>query len=63
MEQLASNRKTIEAELNELLKLCKWDRNEWYMTMETSKRTREKFKKLIQKYTVSFSSQSATQLL
>ncbi|PWA97505.1 hypothetical protein CTI12_AA028730 [Artemisia annua] len=51
MEQLASNRKTIEAELNELLKLCKWDRNEWYMTMETSKRTREKFKKLIQKYT------------
>nr|GEU87507.1 midasin isoform X1 [Tanacetum cinerariifolium] len=51
MEQLASNRKTIEAELSELLKLCKWDRNEWYMTMETSKRTREKFKKLIQKYT------------
>ncbi|PWA84775.1 ATPase [Artemisia annua] len=51
MEQLASNRKTIEAELNELLKLCKWNRNEWYMTVETSKRTCEKFKKLIQKYT------------
>ncbi|KAI3759776.1 hypothetical protein L6452_07827 [Arctium lappa] len=51
LEQLASNRKSIEAELNELLKLCRWERNEWYMTMETSKRTREKFKKLIQKYT------------
>ncbi|KAJ9568543.1 hypothetical protein OSB04_004509 [Centaurea solstitialis] len=51
LERLASNRKSIEAELNELLKLCKWERNEWFMTMETSKRTREKFKKLIQKYT------------
>ncbi|KAJ0755641.1 putative von Willebrand factor, type A, AAA+ ATPase domain, midasin, midasin, AAA lid domain 7 [Helianthus annuus] len=51
MEQLASNRKNIVEELKELLKLCKWERNEWYMTMETSKRTREKFKKLIQKYT------------
>ncbi|XP_076884991.1 midasin-like [Bidens hawaiensis] len=51
LEQLASNRKSIEGELKELLKLCKWERNEWYMTMETSKRTREKFKKLIQKYT------------
>ncbi|KAI3727341.1 hypothetical protein L1987_67154 [Smallanthus sonchifolius] len=51
LEQLTSNRKRIEGELKELLKLCKWERNEWYMTMETSKRTREKFKKLIQKYT------------
>ncbi|KAK1434225.1 hypothetical protein QVD17_11144 [Tagetes erecta] len=51
MEQTESNRKNIEGELKELLKLCKWERNEWYMTMETSKRTREKFKKLIQKYT------------
>ncbi|KAK9066170.1 hypothetical protein SSX86_013491 [Deinandra increscens subsp. villosa] len=51
LEQSASNRKNIEGELKELLKLCKWERNEWYMTMETSKRTRDKFKKLIQKYT------------
>ncbi|KAD4889375.1 hypothetical protein E3N88_21448 [Mikania micrantha] len=51
LEQLASNRKNIEGELKELLKLCKWEHSEWFMTMETSKRTREKFKKLIQKYT------------
>ncbi|KAI3766421.1 hypothetical protein L2E82_16478 [Cichorium intybus] len=51
LERLASNRKTIQTELNELMKLCKWERNEWFMTMETSKRTREKFKKLIHKYT------------
>ncbi|KAL4583665.1 hypothetical protein LXL04_008247 [Taraxacum kok-saghyz] len=51
MERLSSNRKSIQVELNELMKLCKWERNEWFMTMETSKRTREKFKKLIQKYT------------
>ncbi|XP_023760194.1 midasin [Lactuca sativa] len=51
LERLADNRKSIQVELNELMKLCKWERNEWFMTMETSKRTREKFKKLIQKYT------------
>ncbi|KAI7735787.1 hypothetical protein M8C21_000549, partial [Ambrosia artemisiifolia] len=51
LEQSASNRKNIEGELKEVLKLCKWERNEWYMTMEASKRTRGKFEKLIQKYT------------
>ncbi|CAH1441136.1 unnamed protein product [Lactuca virosa] len=50
LQRLADNRKSNQVELNELMKLCKWERNEWFMTMETSKWTREKFKKLIQKY-------------
>nr|XP_043616414.1 midasin-like [Erigeron canadensis] len=48
LEQLASHRKSVEGEMKDLLKLCKWERTE---TMESSKRMREKFKKLIQKYT------------
>ncbi|XP_042752629.1 midasin [Lactuca sativa] len=50
LERLADNRNSIQVELNELMKLCKWERNEWFMTMETSKWTRENFKKLIHKY-------------
>ncbi|XP_071712181.1 midasin isoform X2 [Rutidosis leptorrhynchoides] len=44
LEKLASNRKNIDGELKELKNSRKWD-------METSKKTREKFKKLILKYT------------
>ncbi|KAK9063930.1 hypothetical protein SSX86_017802 [Deinandra increscens subsp. villosa] len=51
LEQLASNRKNIEGEVKELLKLCKWEANDWSRAMESSKGKREKFKKLIQKYT------------
>nr|KAJ0215918.1 hypothetical protein LSAT_V11C300150310 [Lactuca sativa] len=52
LERLADNRKSILVESNELMKLWKWEHNEWFMTMETSKRSREKSKQLIQNYIV-----------
>lgn len=53
MEQLDLNRKNVEAELKEVLKLCRWERPDNYLSNETTKRTRQKVKKLIQKFTVS----------
>lgn len=53
MEQLDLNRKNVEAELKEVLKLCRWERPVNYLSIETTKRTRQKVKKLIQKFTVS----------
>ncbi|CAH2065804.1 unnamed protein product [Thlaspi arvense] len=51
MEQLDLNRKNVEAELKEVLKLCRWERPDNYLLIETTKRTRQKVKKLIQKFT------------
>ncbi|EOA33965.1 hypothetical protein CARUB_v10021460mg [Capsella rubella] len=51
MEQLDLNRKNVEAELKEVLKLCRWDRPDNYLSNETTKRTRQKVKKLIEKFT------------
>ncbi|KAL1208785.1 Midasin [Cardamine amara subsp. amara] len=51
MEQLDSNRKNVEAELKEVVKLCRWERPDNYLSIETAKRTRQKVKKLIQKFT------------
>ena len=53
LEHINTNRKNIEMELKELLKLCQWERSEIYLSMENSKRTQQKLRKLIQKYTVS----------
>ncbi|PKI73659.1 hypothetical protein CRG98_005900 [Punica granatum] len=47
MEYMETNRKSTEKEIRELLKLCKWER---LMSMENSKRIRQKLRKLIQKY-------------
>nr|XP_017246046.1 PREDICTED: midasin isoform X2 [Daucus carota subsp. sativus] len=46
-----TSRKSIESELKELLKLCRWERSDTHLTMELSKRTRQKVMKIIQKYT------------
>ncbi|XP_010470609.1 PREDICTED: midasin-like isoform X2 [Camelina sativa] len=51
MEQLELNRKNVEAELKEVLKLCRWERPDNYLFNETTKRTRQKVKKLIGKFT------------
>ncbi|CAK9179916.1 unnamed protein product [Ilex paraguariensis] len=53
LEHIEGNRRRIEMELKEFLKLCRWEHSESYLTMENSKRTRKKFRKIIQKYTVS----------
>ncbi|EOA33535.1 hypothetical protein CARUB_v10019643mg [Capsella rubella] len=51
MEQLELNRRNVEAELKEVLKLCRWERPDNYLSNETTKRTRQKIKKLVQKFT------------
>ncbi|VVB16033.1 unnamed protein product [Arabis nemorensis] len=51
MEQLDMNRKNVEAELKEVLKLCRWERPDNYLSIESTRRTRQKVKKLIQKFT------------
>lgn len=53
LERIEASRRNIETELKDVLKLCRWDRVEIHWTAETSKRTRQKLKKIIQKYTVS----------
>ncbi|KAG7997478.1 hypothetical protein I3843_01G213100 [Carya illinoinensis] len=51
LEHIKANRRSIEVELKELLKLCGWEHSESLVSIENSKRTRHKLKKLIQKYT------------
>lgn len=53
LEHIKANRRNIEVELKELLKLCGWERSESLLSIENSRRTRHKLKKLIHKYTVS----------
>ncbi|XP_059279886.1 midasin isoform X2 [Lycium ferocissimum] len=51
LEHIGTNRKKIEAEVNELVKLCRWERLEDYLSIESSRRTRQKLRKIMQKYT------------
>ncbi|CAL5443785.1 unnamed protein product [Camellia sinensis] len=51
LEHIEDKRRSIEKELKELLKLCRWELPESYVSIESSKRTRQKLRKLIQKYT------------
>jgi hypothetical protein len=53
LEHIKANRRNIEVELKELLKLCGWEHSESLVSIENSKRTQHKLRKLIQKYTVS----------
>ncbi|XP_057977825.1 midasin isoform X2 [Malania oleifera] len=50
LDHIETNRRNIETELKEFLKLCHWERSENYLSMENVKRTRQKLRKLIQKY-------------
>ncbi|KAK4348719.1 hypothetical protein RND71_031474 [Anisodus tanguticus] len=51
LEHIGTNRRKIEAEVNELVKLCRWERLEDYLSIESSRRTRQKLRKIMQKYT------------
>ncbi|KAE8674161.1 Mitochondrial substrate carrier family protein [Hibiscus syriacus] len=53
MEFIETNRKKIETELKDLLKLCRWDRFESQSSFDNLKKPRQKIQKLIQKYSVS----------
>nr|AMP82937.1 acidic leucine-rich nuclear phosphoprotein 32-related protein 1 [Catalpa bungei] len=50
-EHIGANRRSIEKELKELLKLCRWDRIDNYFAVENLKRTRLKLRKIVKKYT------------
>ncbi|KAL1551716.1 midasin-like isoform X1 [Salvia divinorum] len=51
LDHIDENRKSIEKELNELLKLCRWDRVDNHLAIENFKRTRLKLRKIVKKYT------------
>ncbi|XP_040935632.1 midasin isoform X2 [Gossypium hirsutum] len=50
MELIEANRKRIETELKDLLKLCRWDRFENQLSFDHLRKPRQKIQKLIQKY-------------
>ncbi|XP_022152480.1 midasin isoform X2 [Momordica charantia] len=50
LEHIEGCRKKIEMELKELQKLCRWERVESYCSLEKSRRSRLKLRKLIKKY-------------
>ncbi|KAK9131363.1 hypothetical protein Sjap_011850 [Stephania japonica] len=50
MEHIEANKRKIATELKELVKLCRWERSDSFLLIETSKRTRQKLRKLIQKF-------------
>lgn len=50
IEHIGTTRRNIEAEVKDVLKLCRWER---LMPIDNLKRIRQKIRKLVQKYTVS----------
>lgn len=53
LEYMEASRSSIEMEIKELMKLYKWEeRVESCLSIETSKRMRHRFRKLMQKYSV-----------
>ncbi|KAK4852202.1 hypothetical protein QYF36_021835 [Acer negundo] len=48
MEHIGDGRRKIEIEVKDLLKLCRWER---LMPIDNLKRIRQKYRKLVQKYT------------
>ncbi|KAL4276127.1 hypothetical protein AHAS_Ahas20G0176100 [Arachis hypogaea] len=51
LEYIDASKKEIETELKELVKLCRWDDSKSYASIEKLKKSRQKLKKLMQKYT------------
>ncbi|XP_031091675.1 midasin [Ipomoea triloba] len=51
LDHMDVSRKNVEKELKDLVKLCRWERVEDYTAIESFRRTRQKLKKLIQKFT------------
>jgi len=54
LKYIDASRKEVEIELSKLVKLCRWVHGKSYLSIENLKKSRQKLKKLIQKYTVRF---------
>ena len=52
-KHIDTSRKEISTELKELVKLCRWEQDKSYSSIENLKKSRQKLKKLIKKHTVS----------
>jgi len=52
-KHIDASRKEISTELKELVKLCRWEQDKSYSSIENLKKSRQKLKKLIKKHTVS----------
>lgn len=50
MEHVETHRRKIETEVKEIMKLCRWDRVESRLSIENQRKTRQKIRKLIQRY-------------
>ncbi|KAH9296173.1 hypothetical protein KI387_039761, partial [Taxus chinensis] len=50
LESIEAGRKLIERELKEYSDLCKWDDHRYYSLIDSSKKTHQKLRKLIQKF-------------
>ncbi|KAK4269128.1 hypothetical protein QN277_022325 [Acacia crassicarpa] len=50
MNYISMNKKEIEAELKALVKLCQWDCTKSYLSIENLKKSRQKLRKLVQKF-------------
>ncbi|XP_071901315.1 midasin-like isoform X1 [Coffea arabica] len=51
LEHIGANRRTIETELKDHQKLCRWEHTEDYLSIENSRRARQKLRKIVDKYT------------
>jgi len=54
LKYIDASRKEVGIELNKLVKLCRWEDGKSHLSFESMKKSRQKLRKLIQKYTVSF---------
>lgn len=54
-EHIESSRRNIEKELKEVAKLSQWELRQCYLSIENSRRIRQKILKLIQKFSVMIS--------
>ncbi|XP_074294838.1 midasin-like [Silene latifolia] len=51
MKHIETSTRSIKKELQDLVKLCRWERPEKHFYLENSKRNRQKLKRIMQKYT------------
>ncbi|KAK8465039.1 hypothetical protein PHAVU_010G134100 [Phaseolus vulgaris] len=51
LKYIDASRKEIGIELSKLVKLCRWEHGKSYLAMESMKKSRQKLRKLVQKYT------------
>ncbi|KAH9607417.1 hypothetical protein KSS87_007507 [Heliosperma pusillum] len=51
MKHIETSTRSIKKELQDLVKLCRWERPEKHFYLENSKRHRQKLKRIMQKYT------------